>query len=321
MEKDRREIEISIVVPVYDEEKNIPLLYEKILKVMNGLNKSYEFIFVDDGSRDTTTQVLRNLFKADPRINIITLRRNFGQTAALSAGFDFARGDIVISMDADLQDDPAEIPNFVRKIEEGFDIVAGWRKQRQESFLFRRLPSWVANRLIRLFSGVKIHDFGCTFRAYRNEVIKNLELSGDLHRFIPAIVSHIGISICEIPIKRSPRIYGRSNYGLSRILSVLYDIIIMKFFISYLSKPMRVFGLLGFFSFAAGFTVALVLTIGYYFFGLSMRQHQGNIIMSVFLMLAGLQFILSGILAEISVRTYRRSAGQKIYYVREVLSR
>ncbi len=308
---------ISIIVPVFNEEKNIPILYERIAKVMGELKCEYELIFINDGSSDNSVGVLKNISKTDARLVVINLRRNFGQTAALSAGFDYAKGDVVICMDGDLQDDPAEIPKFLKKIEEGYDIVSGWRRERREGFWNRKLPSLIANRIIRMVSGVNIHDFGCTFKAYRKEIVRNLDLSSDMHRLIPAMAGAMGISICEIPIKRASRIHGRSNYGLSRIFSVLYDIIIMKFFVSYLSKPMKVFGLLGICSFGFGFSIALLLTIGYYFLGFSMRQNQGNIILSVFLMLAGLQFILTGILVEICVRIYRKSANQKIYIVKK----
>src|SRR5579864_4823408 len=222
-------IRYSIVVPFYNEQENIPPLYMKLTEVMDSLGEPYELVFVDDGSRDNTFKVLSDIYEHDRRVNLVRLRKNFGQTAGLKAGFDFARGEVIISMDGDLQHDPAEIPAFVAKIQEGYDIVSGWRLQRRDAWLTRRLPSRMANWLMAKLCGLNLHDFGTTFKAYRREVIKDLQLYGELHRFIPALASWSGATIAEIPIKNLSRSSGKSNYGLSRTLTVVLDLICIKF--------------------------------------------------------------------------------------------
>ncbi|MGD8537090.1 MAG: glycosyltransferase family 2 protein [Candidatus Aminicenantes bacterium] len=312
--------QISIVVPFYNEEDNIKELYEQLTRVLGVLGASYELIFIDDGSTDRSHDILIKLFASDKTVKVIRLRKNFGQTAALQAGFDHARGKIIISMDGDLQHDPADIPKLLAPISEGFDIASGWRKERKDNFLLRRFPSWVANRIMRLLSGVKIHDFGTTFKAYRRDVLEGIRLYGELHRFIPALISRTGVKITEVPIKNVVRQKGRSKYGLSRIRRVLFDLITVKFIISFIDRPLQFFGLIGMILGGIGFTIALILTVGFYFFEWSIRDNLGNLILGVFLMILGLQFVMTGLLAEIISRIYFTTHEMRIYSVAELKS-
>ncbi|RLE10813.1 MAG: glycosyltransferase, partial [Candidatus Aminicenantes bacterium] len=296
-------------------------LYQRLKRVLDRLQLAYELIFVDDGSTDRTPTILHQLYENDERVKIIRLRKNFGQTAALQAGFDYARGEIIISMDGDLQHDPEDIPRFLAKMEEGYDVVSGWRKKRVDNLWLRRIPSLVANRIMKWLSGVEIHDFGTTFKAYKKEVIKGIHLYGELHRFIPALTSRAGVKITEIPIKNVVRQKGKSKYGLSRVRRVFFDLITVKFIISFIDRPLQVFGLIGVIFGGLGFIVALVLTIGFYFLGWSIRENLGNLIFSVFLMMMGLQFIMTGLVAEILSRVYFATHKVKIYSVEKVLSR
>src|SRR5205807_793616 len=254
-------IQFSIVVPFFNEQENIPPLYMKLTEVMDGIGEHYELVFVDDGSKDNTFKVLSDIYEHDRRVNIVRLRRNFGQTAGLKAGFDFARGEVIISMDGDLQHDPAEIPAFVAKIGDGYDIVSGWRLERRDAWLTRQLPSRAANWLMARLCGLDLHDFGTTFKAYRRETIKNLHLYGELHRFIPALASWSGASIAEIPIKNLARQSGKSNYGLSRTITVVLDLICIKFRLDYSTKPLQLFGSWGLLSTAAGALAAIFLLL------------------------------------------------------------
>ncbi|MCX7975298.1 MAG: glycosyltransferase family 2 protein [Candidatus Aminicenantes bacterium] len=312
--------EISIVIPFYNEEDNIEELYHCLKKVLDGLGRDYELVFVDDGSQDRTPEILQRLFEKDEKIKIVRLRRNFGQTAALQAGFDHAKGEIIISMDGDLQHDPADIPAFLAKIEEGYDIVSGWRKRRVDNFLFRRLPSWVANRLMRWLSGVPIHDFGTTFKAYRREVIKGIQLYGELHRFIPALISRTGFKITEIPIRNIVRQKGKSKYGLGRVRRVFFDLMTVKFIVSFIDRPLQFFGLIGLVFASLGLLIGLVIAIGFYFFGLSVKDNIGNLILASLLIILGVQFIMTGLLAEIVSRIYFTTHRVKIYSVEKISS-
>lgn len=318
-EKDKN-LKISIVVPFYNEEDNIEELYEKLTHVLNDLDVSYELIFIDDGSTDRTHDILMGLFDSDKTVKAIILRKNFGQTAALQAGFDHAKGEVIITMDGDLQHDPGDIPKLLAPLEEGFDIVSGWRKERKDHFLLRRFPSWVANRIMRFLSGVKIHDFGTTFKAYKRDVLEGLRLYGELHRFIPALISRTGVKITEVPIKNVVRQKGKSKYGLSRVRRVLFDLMTVKFIISFIDRPLQFFGLIGFVLGGIGFTIALIMTVGFYFFEWSIRDNLGNLILSVFLMITGLQFIMTGLLAEIISRIYFTTHEMRIYSVAEMKS-
>jgi glycosyltransferase involved in cell wall biosynthesis len=238
-------IRYSVVVPFFNEQENIPPLYMKLTEVMDSIGEPYELVFVDDGSKDDTFKVLSEIYEHDRRVNLVRLRRNFGQTAGLKAGFDFARGEVIISMDGDLQHDPDEIPKFLEKIEEGYDLVSGWRHQRRDHWLMRQIPSRVANWMMARLSGIELHDFGTTFKAYRREIIQEIQLYGELHRFIPALASSTGAKIAEVPIANLERKSGKSNYGIGRTIRVFLDLIIVKFLLDYSTRPLQFFGLLG----------------------------------------------------------------------------
>lgn len=321
MKKKTKAPYLSVVVPFFNEEDSVEELYRRLTSVLKKTRKSYELILVDDGSRDRTPEKLAAVHRRDPRVHVIRLKRNFGQTAGLQAGFDFSRGEIVISMDGDLQHDPAEIPRFLEKIDEGYDIVSGWRKKRVDNLILRKAPSWAANRMMRGLSGVPIHDFGTTFKAYRREVLKDLRLYGELHRFIPALISRTGVRIVEIPITNIVRPKGKSKYGLSRVRRVLFDLLTVKFLISFIDRPLQLFGMVGLLLGGVGFGLALLLTLGHYFFGWPMRENQGNLILAVFLMIVGLQLVLTGLLAEVISRIYFATHRIRIYTVREILTR
>ncbi len=310
--------QVSIVVPFYNEQENVGELYGSLKKVLDGLKISYELIFIDDGSKDQTYPTLVGLYDRDEKVRIIKLRKNFGQTAALQAGFDYARGEIIISMDGDLQHDPEDIPAMLDKMKEGYDIVSGWRKRRVDNFFLRKLPSLLANRMMRRLSGVQIHDFGTTFKAYKRDVIKSVSLYGELHRFIPALISREGVKITEIPIKNIVRKKGKSKYGLSRVRRVLFDLMTVKFIISFIDRPLQFFGLIGLFFGSIGFLIAFVLTLGFYIFGWSIRENLGNLIFSVFMMILGVQFIMTGLLGEVVSRIYFKTHDKKIYSVEAV---
>src|SRR5438093_4177405 len=252
-------IQYSIVVPFFNEQENIPPLYMKLTEVMDGIGEPYELVFVDDGSKDDSFKVLSEIYEHDRRVNLVRLRRNFGQTPALKAGFDFARGEVIISMDGDLQHDPEEIPRFLEKIEEGYDLVSGWRHHRRDHWLMRQIPSRIANWMMAKLSGIDLHDFGTTFKAYRREVIKEIQLYGELHRFIPALASGCGATIAEIPITNVPRRNGKSNYGLSRTFMVLLDFINIKFLLDYSTRPLQFFGGIGLLASCLGTVIAVFL--------------------------------------------------------------
>jgi len=313
---------ISIVVPLYNEETNVLELYTRLKAELQALGKSYEMIFVDDCSKDSTVKIVTDIIRKDPAVTLIQLARNYGQSAALSAGFDSAKGDIIISMDGDLQHDPADLPHFMEKIEEGYDIVSGWRKVRVDNLLIRRLPSRIANIMLQKVSGVDIHDFGTTYKAYRRDFIKNIELFGDYHRYIPALANDMGASIIEIPIKNINRQTGKSNYGIKRFWPVLLDIIMLKFVISYMAKPLRMFGSVGLGIFLTGFLISAwmfllwcVRIIG------TLRDHSAMLLFSVFLMLVGLQFLVFGILAEVNSKIYFKVNDRRVYRVKRILKK
>ena len=310
--------ELSIIVPAYNEEENIAELYEETINACKKLNKSYEIIFIDDGSRDRTFQIMKELHHRDPQVKVIRLRKNFGQTAALSAGFDHANADIIITMDADLQNDPADFHLLLEKMEEGFDLVNGWRVKRKDKFLSRRLPSKIANRLISLITGVKLHDYGCTLKAFHKDVIKNLKLYGELHRFIPAIASTIGVNIAEVQVNHRPRIRGKSNYSIFRFSKVILDLLTVKFLLSYSTRPLQIFGFFGLISGATG--GILLIYLGYLrLIVLETTANRPLLFVSILLVIVGIQFITIGLLAEIMVRAYHESVDKKIYFVREII--
>jgi glycosyltransferase involved in cell wall biosynthesis len=313
------EIPYSIVVPLYNEQDNIRPLYVRIVEVMVEVGGAYEIVFVDDGSRDDTFKILAEIADADSRVTLVRLRKNFGQTAGLKAGFDFARGDVIISMDGDLQHDPAEIPAFIAKIQEGYDIVSGWRLQRRDAWLTRRLPSRTANWLMAKLCGLDLHDFGTTFKAYRREVLKDLQLYGEMHRFIPALASWSGATIAEIPIKNLSRGSGKSNYGLSRTLTVVLDLICIKFLLDYSTKPLQLFGSWGLLSTAAGGLTALFLLFRKFVTHVDvMTEHGPLLFAAVLLIVCGIQLISLGLVGEVLARTYYESQHKPIYSVRDV---
>src|ERR1700726_2306925 len=252
-------IRYSIVVPFFNKQENVPPLYMKLTEVLASIDEPYELVFVDDGSRDNTFKVLSEIYEHDRRVNLVRLRRNFGQTAGLKAGFDFARGEIIISMDGDLQHDPEEIPRFLEKMDEGYDLVSGWRRERRDHWLMRRIPSQVANWMMAKLSGIELHDFGTTFKAYRREVIQEIQLYGELHRFIPALASSAGARIAEVPIVNLERKSGKSNYGIGRTIRVFFDLIMVKFLLDYSTRPLQLFGLLGLAGSGLGLVVASFL--------------------------------------------------------------
>jgi len=323
MEKDTaRQVDISVVVPFFNEQENAQLLYSKLTEVLGKLHQRYELIFIDDGSKDRTYSILKDIFEKDPLVKVLRLRRNFGQTAALAAGFDSTKGTVVIAMDGDLQHDPQDIPKLMEKINQGFDIASGWRERRVDAFLTRRLPSMVANKLMAILSGVKLHDFGTTFKAYRKEVIEDVELYGELHRFIPALISWKGVSIAEVPIKNTVRKKGKSNYGLSRTFRVILDLILVKYLISYSKKPLQFFGLFGLFLSFLGMALGVYLLVKKFIFNTAIMVSHGPLMITVVLMIViGIQSITFGLLAEMLTRIYHRSAGAKIYSISERLER
>ena len=309
----------SVVVPFYNEQESVSALYVKIVEVMDAVGAPYEMVFVDDGSKDGTYPTLVRICENDQRVHLVRLRRNFGQTAALKAGFDFARGQIVISMDGDLQHDPAEIPVFLEKIKEGYDIVSGWRVQRSDRWLTRRLPSRVANWLMAKLSGVELHDFGTTFKAYRREILDEVHLYGELHRFIPALASWAGATVAEVPISNPPRQNGSSNYGISRTVRVLLDLLSVKFLLDYSAKPMQLFGLAGLLSLAGGFGIGAWIFIRKALLDEGILANHGPlIILGMALVMGGIQFIATGLIGEMLVRTYYESQDKPVYTVREL---
>ena len=311
-------MDISVVVPLYNEEDNVQLLYEEIKGVLDTMAEQAEIVFVDDGSRDRTLAKLEAIQTGDDHVRVVSLRRNFGQTAAMTAGFDHARGGIIITMDGDLQNDPHDIPQLVGKLNEGYDVVTGWRHDRQDAFLSRRLPSQLANRLISWVTGVGLHDYGCTLKAFRREVIDNINLYGEMHRFIPAIASGMGISFTEVKVNHRARRFGTSKYGISRTIRVVLDLITVKFMLSYATRPLHVFGTVGVVSSLLGVLIALVLTVQRQLYGVALANRP-LLLLAVLLIFMGIQFITIGLLAELVVRTYHESQKKPIYYVRKVL--
>lgn len=311
----------SIVVPFHNEEENVTVLYARLKQVMEQVGESFELVLVDDGSSDKTYKLLEEIAAVDSRVLVVKLRRNFGQTSALAAGFDHASGDFILAMDGDLQHDPNEIPNFLEKLEEGYDVVSGWRKERIDNFVMRRIPSRCANWLMAKLSGVDIHDFGTTFKAYRHEVIQNIPLYGEMHRFIPALASWYGASICEIPIKNVHRERGKSHYGIGRTFRVFFDLLTIRFLLKYMSRPLHFFGSFGALGILAGsFISALLLGMKI------MHPHQNVMdlhgplfVIAGVLILAGIQMLAIGLLGELQVRHFHTSQQRAPYTVDRVV--
>lgn len=312
-------IAISVVVPFYNEEENVRILYEKLSSVLDNLGKTYEMIFIDDGSKDKTLEILKNIQGENDRVTVIKFKTNFGQTAGIAAGFDFARGDVIIPMDGDLQHDPEDIPKLLEKMEEGYDIVSGWREERKDFFLTRRLPSRIANWLMSKVSGVDIHDFGTTFKAYRKEIIKNIELYGDFHRFIPALASELGASITEVPIKNIRRQRGKSNYNISRTITVFFDLIRIRFLSKYLSMPLQIFGGLGFLLILVGSGILSYLIFLRFVYDLGLMTYRAPLfLLSVFTIVMGVQLFTFGLLGEIIIKFYHKSHRRTVYFIDKI---
>ncbi len=312
---------ISVVIPIHNEEPAILPLYDRLTAVMQRIGKPYEILFVDDASTDRSFDLLSNLVETDGRLKVIRLRRNFGQTAALSAGFDEAQGSVVVSLDGDLQHDPEDIPSLLEKIQEGYDIASGWRRERVDNAVTRRFPSRIANWLMARISGVDLRDFGTTFKAYRAEILKDIHLYGELHRFIPALASFYGARVAEVPIRNAERPLGRSHYGLGRTFNVLYDLLTIKFLLTYFTRPMHFFGKFG----LLGTTVG-GLILGYLFvYKITgheiVIEHGPLLIAGALLLLAGLLMFSTGLLGEVLMRIYFESQGRRIYAVREIRAR
>jgi glycosyltransferase involved in cell wall biosynthesis len=279
--------------------------------------RSYEIIFVDDGSTDSSLAILKRLQAQDAQLKVISFRRNFGQTAAFAAGFDYAQGDVIVTMDADLQNDPADIPRLLAEIDAGNDVVSGWRVDRQDTFVTRRLPSQLANGLISKLTGVKLHDYGCSLKAYRREVLQNIELYGEMHRFIPALASWMGVRVKEIPVNHRARKFGRSKYGIGRTVRVILDLLTVKFLLHYATRPIQVFGLVGLFSLSSGIALSFYLSVLKLFFGEPLRDRP-LLLLAVLLILLGVQSIILGLLGELIIRMYHESRGKPIYMIREI---
>ncbi|MEY3284432.1 MAG: Dodecaprenyl-phosphate galacturonate synthase [Acidobacteriota bacterium] len=309
---------LSIFLPVFNEEENLPRLYQALIESLEALGESFELIFVDDGSTDRSLELLSGLARTDQRVRVIAFRRNYGQTAAMAAGIDASRGEVLIPMDADLQNDPADIARLLRKLDEGYDVVSGWRRNRQDTFLTRTLPSRLANALISRIGGVPLHDYGCSLKAYRREVLKDVHLYGEMHRFIPIYARWAGGRVTEIPVTHHPRVAGQSKYGLSRTIKVVFDLVTIKFMASYMTKPLYVFGTAGLLSFLiSGVSAIFAFLLKY-----AGWPHQADFIetplpvLSMIMVVLGIQLILMGLIAEILVRTYHESQNKPIYTVK-----
>ncbi len=312
----------SVVVPFHNEQESVRELYRQLSAVMTDRYEPVEFIFIDDHSTDSTTQVLNEIVKSDPRVVAIRLKRNYGQTVALAAGFDYAEGDVIISMDGDLQHDPADIPQLLAAFEETeCDIVSGWRKKRVDNFLLRRAPSRVANWLMSKLSGVNIHDFGTTFKVYRKDTIKQIRLYGEMHRFIPALASWNGATIVEVPIKNIERPGGRSHYGLSRTVRVLFDLLTIRFLLKYVTRPLHFFGPIGLLSTTLGMLIYVWMIIDKLAYGTDLFDKHGPLmLLGAVLILAGVQLVSSGLIGEMLSRTYFESQGKPIYSIEKVIT-
>ncbi len=315
---DKPTLKLSVVLPVFNEEDNITELHNEIAAVLDTIEGQSEVIYVDDGSSDSTLEKLRDLHRIYTRVVVVEFRRNFGQTAAMAAGFEFARGQVVVAMDADRQNDPADIPKLLDKIEEGYDLVSGWRHDRKDGYLLRLLPSRIANKLISWATDVKLHDYGCSLKAFRHDVVKQISLYGEMHRFIPALASAVGVSIAEVKVNHRPRVAGESKYGISRTFRVVLDLITVKFLLRYSSKPLQFFGSFGLISGFIGFLICLYLTIEKLFYQVPMSDRP-LLLLGILLLFIGLQFITVGLLAELMTRTYHEAQDKPIYTIRKLL--
>ncbi len=316
---DSGEYALSVVIPVYNEAENLPILHQQLAPTLLTLMTSYEIIYVDDGSTDGSLSALQDIARADGNVRVIELRRNFGQTAAISAGLDYSRGKIVVCLDADLQNDPDDIPRLLQKMAEGYDLVSGWRKKRQDHWLSRNMVSVVANRLISLITDVKLHDYGCTLKAYRHDLLHHIHLYGQMHRFIPALAVLVGAKIAEIPVNHRPRRYGKSKYGLGRMFTVLLDLLTVKFLGSFSSRPINLFGGSGLLLIGLSLITGLIMVMQKFVYDQSFIQTP-LLLLSALLFILGFQSILMGLSAELLIRTYHESQGKPTYIIRRIIT-
>lgn len=310
-------MDISVVIPVCNEQDNLKTLYEKLDGVLSKTEKEYEVIFVNDSSTDGSWQLISQLAEADKKIKAINLKRNYGQTTALAAGFDYAKGEIIITMDADLQNDPQDIPKLLNKMKEGFDVVSGWRKNRKDPFFTKRLPSLIANKIISKITGAGVHDLGCTLKVYRREILQNLKLYGEMHRLLAVYAMWIGAKLGEEEVRHFPRIHGKSKYGLERTFKVILDLIMVKFLMTFATRPLHVFGAIGIYLFLAGGLIGIFVALRALFFtGLWVSP---LIFIMTVCLIASIQFVLMGLLGEIAVRTYHESQNKPTYLIADKL--
>jgi len=314
------DLDLSLVIPARNEAESLPGLHAEIDAALSALGKSYEVIVIDDGSTDATFDTLKRLAESDPHLVAVRLRRNFGQTAAFAAGFDAARGDIVVTLDADGQNDPADIPALLDKLAEGYDIVSGWRQNRKEPLLTRRIPSAIANRIIAGRTGMRLHDTGCSLKAYTRDVVKNVRLYGEMHRFIPAFASWMGVRVAEVPVRDRARRFGRSKYGISRTIRVILDLFTLNFLLGFQGKPMQLFGGFGLFTGAAGFAILAYLAFLKIVYG-EQLSNRPVLWLGVLLLILGVQFLFFGLIAEMLTRTYYESQNKPVYMIREIVRR
>lgn len=311
--------DLSVVIPVYNEEENLEQLHREFSEVLKAVGRPYELILVDDGSTDRSFEVLTAIHARDPHVRVIQFRRNFGQTAGFAAGFAAARGALIITADADLQNDPRDIPNLLAEIDKGADIACGWRKDRKDKFLTRRVPSTVANKLISSITGVKLNDYGCSLKVFRAEVIKPVRLSGEMHRFLPALASEVGVRVVEIPVSHRARVHGKSKYGLGRTIRVTLDLITVKFLLSYSRRPLQIFGLIGGVMGLAGAVIVGYLGIQRLLGNLEITNHLPLTLFGMLLIFTGIQLVTVGLLAEMQARALQEAQARPIYVVRRTL--
>jgi glycosyltransferase involved in cell wall biosynthesis len=310
--------ELSVVIPIYNEALNLRELHQEFVTVLEAWGRPFELVLIDDGSTDDSFAILAEIQRADPRVRVVRFRRNFGQTAAFSAGFRFARGRLIATADGDLQNDPRDLPRMVDLIDQGYDIVAGWRKDRKDTFLTRRVPSMIANGLISWATGVHLHDYGCSLKVFRAEVVKPLKLYGEMHRFLPAIASELGVRITEVVVNHRARTRGQSKYGLSRTVRVTLDLLTVKFLLSYSTRPLQIFGLIGGVMLFSGLAVSTYLAY-VRLFGYQSIANRPLLLLGVLLIFTGVQLVTIGLLAELQSRTYHESQDKPIYVIRDVL--
>jgi glycosyltransferase involved in cell wall biosynthesis len=312
-------VDVSVIIPIYNEEENLPALMHEVRSALNELGKTWEVILIDDGSGDESASLIEQACREDSRLKFIQFRKNFGQTAATAAGFDYATGKVVVPMDGDMQNDPRDIRLLLEKLDEGYDVVSGWRKNRQDAFLHRRIPSIIANRLIARVTGVKLHDLGCSLKAYKKNILDEVKLYGEMHRFIPVIASWYGAKICEVPVRHHPRKFGKTKYGLIRTIKVLLDLMTVKFLGSYATKPLYPLGGIGLGSMLL--SVLLTMVVLFQKYAMETKVHRNPLMLvAVMLFIVSIQFIAMGLLAELLTRTYYESQKKSIYSVKKAIN-